>query len=145
MLTSTLFSENGNHIRWKSKETDEMCCMHWQKITERRFCFCTTRQFYSGAIWRYDPPARVNVLFRKWSYNVSKSCNMSSCFKSSSAKSNVHHSSHSDYVVSRRLSVCVCLSLLNLSFVCCWLSGMAVVLACAVYGLLHDCCNPQMQ
>lgn len=129
-----------------SKETYEMCCTHWQKITEKRFCFCTIQNSDSGTIWRHDPPARVNVLFRRWSYYVSKSCNICSCCNLSSAKSNVHHSSHSDYIRKYKVEcryVCV---FEPVGFIFCMLLIVRHgSLACAVYGLLHDRCNPQMQ
>ncbi len=51
MLTSSLFLETGNHIRQKSKETDEMCCMHWQKITEKRFYFCITQNLFAMVLY----------------------------------------------------------------------------------------------
>ncbi|DBB06438.1 TPA: hypothetical protein ACH3X1_011996 [Trebouxia sp. C0004] len=59
-----------------SKETYEMCCMHWQKIIEKRFCFCTAQNL---TVMLYDAIEGENFIFDIEALNcVTKFCELMS-------------------------------------------------------------------
>lgn len=67
-----------------------MCCVYWQKMIEKRFCFCTTQ---SLTVMLYGIIVRSMFCFNNEALNrVTKPCNMSS------AKFEVYRSSRSYHI-----------------------------------------------